>query len=460
MTHAARSARRPWPDYRAVWRWHFYAGLLCIPFVCFLSITGAIYLFKPQVDAWLDQPYDRLPAAQTALPSQSVQAALAANPGWTLHDYQLPSTIHSAAQVLIGRHGEERRVYVDRATLKVLKAVPEEQRFMRMIFHLHGELLLGDRGSMAVELAASWAIVMIITGIYLWWPRHTIGLAGVAYPRLSAGGRLFWRDLHAVIGVWVSLFALFMLVSGLPWAANWGGYLKEVRKLTGTASAHQDWPTGRSSEIAERRSKDAAAMAGMPGMSDMGGGAAPTSPPLLALSALDRVTPTVEALSLAPPVLISPPSKPNGPWSGRSDAQNRPLRVSLKLDPISGALVSRTDFAQRNPIDQIVGVGVAAHEGQLFGWPNQLLGVFIAVSLVSVSVSAVVLWWRRRAFGVLGAPAPEGDPRFSAGLAAIVIILGVLLPLFGASLIIVAVTEWLLLRRLPGARDWLGLRNP
>ena len=40
--------------YRTIWRWHFYAGLLCLPLVLWLAVTGPIYLFKPQVDAWLD----------------------------------------------------------------------------------------------------------------------------------------------------------------------------------------------------------------------------------------------------------------------------------------------------------------------------------------------------------------------------------------------------------------------
>ena len=42
--------------YRAVWRWHFYAGVFCIPFVLWLACTGAIYLFKPQIERWLDRP--------------------------------------------------------------------------------------------------------------------------------------------------------------------------------------------------------------------------------------------------------------------------------------------------------------------------------------------------------------------------------------------------------------------
>ena len=54
------SARKSWPDYRAVWRWHFYAGLFCIPFVTVLAISGSIYLFKPQIESWIDRDYDNL----------------------------------------------------------------------------------------------------------------------------------------------------------------------------------------------------------------------------------------------------------------------------------------------------------------------------------------------------------------------------------------------------------------
>ena len=53
-------SEKSWPDYRAVWRWHFYAGLLCIPFVIVLSISGLIYLFKPQIEVWNDRHYDNL----------------------------------------------------------------------------------------------------------------------------------------------------------------------------------------------------------------------------------------------------------------------------------------------------------------------------------------------------------------------------------------------------------------
>ncbi|MBN9136430.1 MAG: PepSY domain-containing protein, partial [Phyllobacterium sp.] len=36
--------------YRAIWRWHFFAGLLVIPFMLNLAITGGLYLFKDEID--------------------------------------------------------------------------------------------------------------------------------------------------------------------------------------------------------------------------------------------------------------------------------------------------------------------------------------------------------------------------------------------------------------------------
>src|SRR4029079_14587325 len=84
----------------------------------------------------------------------------------------------------------------------------------------------------------------------LWWPRETRGLAGVLYPRLHAGRRVFWRDLHAVAGIWISTLALFLLITALPWTPIWGAGFKELRTL-GTPELEQDWSAGRSTEHAE-----------------------------------------------------------------------------------------------------------------------------------------------------------------------------------------------------------------
>src|SRR3546814_2780990 len=93
-----------------------------------------------------------------------------------------------------------------------LGSLAPESRLMELDKRIHGQLLLGKRGSWLVELAASWAIVLMLSGLYLWWPRGR-GLAGVVWPRLKSGRQVVWRDLHAVTGFWVSGLALVLLIT-------------------------------------------------------------------------------------------------------------------------------------------------------------------------------------------------------------------------------------------------------
>ena len=102
------------------------------------------------------------------------------------------------------------------------------------------------------------------------------------------------------------------------------------------------------------------------------------------------------------------------------------------------------DFAGRPALDRVINVGIAAHEGQLFGVANQLLGLFTALGLVAMCVSAVVMWWRRRPEGRLGMPAPRSrTSRIGRPLGALIVCIGILLPVLGASVI----PLWLLGRR-------------
>jgi uncharacterized iron-regulated membrane protein len=105
-----------------------------------------------------------------------------------------------------------------------------------------------------------------------------------------------------------------------------------------------------------------------------------------------------------------------------------------------------------------VSVGVAAHEGQLFGWFNQLLGLLTAIGYLVLVVSATLMWWRRRPRGALGAPpALAQPPRLATFVVALVVALGVFLPTLGVSLIVVLLAERLIRRFAPGASHWLGL---
>ncbi|UVO49022.1 PepSY domain-containing protein [Sphingomonas sp. SUN019] len=442
---ATIAPRREWPSYTSVWRWHFYAGLFCIPFVLWLALTGSVYLFRPQIEALIDRPYaDVATTGPRERAARQSAAAVAAVPGSVLHRYQLPDTPTQAVQIIVGKDKAETRVYVHPQTLAVLKTVDEDQRLMRIVFRLHGEMLAGDPGSYLVELAASWAIVMILSGLFLWWPRGR-GPAGVIWPRLSAGGRRFWRDLHAVTGFWVSFMALFLLLSGLPWAKSWGSYLKVVRSAVEGQPVRQDWTVGRSGEVRARGAADAGTRAMLEDHADHGG--MPMADPAASYAPLDNMVATVVPLDLAAPVLIAPPTGPGQPWTAKSDAADRPQRTDLTLDPATGAVLTRKDFAERRLVDRLIGYGIAVHEGALFGWLNQLLNLATALGLMLLSISGAVMWWRRRPSGKLGAPVARVRAPAAIGFFALIVTFGVMLPLFGASLLIVLVADRLIVAK-------------
>lgn len=424
-----------------LWRWHFYAGLVCIPFILLLSLTGTIYLFKPQGEAAIDAKYQNLTLNHAPRSASAIaNAAIAAVPGSTLRFYQMPTSESQAIRVMVAKRKVETLVYVRPDNLEVVKIVPKNGRFMAIAHDIHGELLMGKTGSLFVEAAACWAIVMVVTGLYLWWPRNASGLGGLIYPRK---GKLFMRDLHAVTGVWVSFFALFLLLTGLPWTEVWGDSFKAVRRITHTSAVKQDWTLSRAEEARI--------------LADETGGAnhMQTNPNYLA--GLDDIVASARKERLAYPVEVAPPNNRNKHWVVRSQSQNRMQRVNIEYDSQTGLELNRERFEDRHIIDKITGIGISVHEGQLFGWFNQFLGVLTAVGLCTLSVSAFIMWRRRAPDGALGAPPAIPDQKIGAGIAILIIAFAIFLPVLGVMLVIIAAIETLILRHLPPARKWLGL---
>ncbi len=422
--------------HHTIWRWHFYAGLFVIPFILILSITGAVYLFKPQIDAWEESGFLGDAQAATLTADRQVDAALRAFPGARFDSYRLPKRAGDAVLVHVALAGGQsmRDVFVSPGG-EVLGSFDPENRIIAFVGRIHSELLIGRYGSWIVELAASWAILMVLTGLYLWWPQRS-GLAGVVWPRLTAGRRLLWRDLHAVTGFWVSGLALVLLVTAMPWANVWGEGFKIVRAEMGWQKGRQDWKTG-----GEHAEHDHAVMLAMEAR-----GQGPVR--------LSAIVAKAQAERLAFPVVILPPSD-QMVWSVRSQAQNRPLRASITYDMMTGAEIKREDFADKHAIDRAIGYGIAWHEGQLFGWISQLIGLLTACALIILTVTGFVMWRRRKPEGALGVP--SALPVRIQGAGVLMLLLATLLPLLAASLIGLFVFERLVLPRLPALALWLGV---
>lgn len=435
--------------YRTLWRWHFYAGLLVIPFILFLSLTGAIYLFKPQLDRWQESGWHALNPAPAISPDAQLAAALRALPGARFVHYRLPTTPGDAAVVHVALPGNTgMRDIAVAPDGRVIGIVDPEDRISAVVARLHGSLLLGTTGSLIVETAASWAILLILSGLYLWWPRGR-GAAGVIWPRLDRGGRLMWRDLHAVTGFWVAGLALVTLASGLPWTKSWATAFKAVRAELGWVQSAQDWRGG----IDLHAAHDHKAMAEQ---------SRPPSPPPAGGVSLTDIVASARREAMPFPAIISPPGaparfgKPNGAfWKLTSEAQNRPLIRTVRYDARTGAIIDRKGFADKHPIDRVINYGIAWHEGQLFGWINQAIGLLTAAMLILLAASGTIMWWRKRPAGRLGAPPmPTGER--GAVVMAIILVMAALLPMLAASLGAIWLIDRVVQAAVPSGARWLG----
>jgi uncharacterized iron-regulated membrane protein len=422
--------------YRTIWRWHFYAGVFCIPFVIVLALTGAIYLFKPYYEHWQESEYRDLPISGEAIaPNQQIQIALNAIPNGKLLSYRLPQTADEAVAVNVQTINVQAeniwQVFINPYTGELLGIQRKDLMLMNLVKTFHGELLLGNVGSIFVELAACWAIVLIVTGLYLWWPRNARGLAGVIYPRLREGSRIFWRDIHAVIGIWISALALFLLITGLPWALVWGSALKEIRSFEITP-VQQDWTQSRTHEHQSWRAQASSVFN--------------LAPEILSAAV---------NLKLAAPVELSVADAEHNFWKASSQSQNRPLRADVWIAS-DGSIEKHNNFVDKPLLDRAIGIGIAAHEGYLFGWFNLVLGVLTCLGLMLMSVSGFILWRKRKPDSVLGAPLAM-PTRIGFTVLTITFGLAVFLPMLAISLVIIFLIETGLRRWNKRAAAWLGL---
>jgi uncharacterized iron-regulated membrane protein len=449
--------------YRAVWRWHFYAGLIVAPFMLMLSVTGAIYLFKEDINDLL-YAHERLVApVQASLPfSQLVAAAEAAMPGGVVTRIDPPATPDRSAQVFVVGAAGERRVFVNPATAEVLGAQNYQTTLVGLAEQLHGSLMLGKFGDAIVELAACWGAVLVVTGLYLWWPRGRRGVLSALTPSFAARGRPLWKSVHSTLGAWASAVILFLILTGLPWANVWGTLLRGGADIAGVGypAAHRSHGPGPVSTPTLREATGDAPWtlenAPMPQSEDHsahhgGGGMTPSHASAGAIG-VDREATILADAGVATPYRLSLPKGPAGVYTAVVYPGDPRGQRTVQLDQYSGRILGDVAFAQYGVAAKAVEFGVQLHMGNFFGRANQFLMLFACIGVAGLSITGPVMWWKRRPKGRLGAPRPL-EPAGLRGVALVTLALGLVFPLAGLSLAVaLAVERWVAPRVWGGGR--------
>lgn len=440
--------------YRRIWRWHFFAGLFCLPFIFLLALTGAAYLFNKQVDdivhaGLLLRPQAQAPA--NGVPASVLVAAAAGAGGGVPRALHWPADARHSVQVDVRQgDGSVRQVFLDPATGQVLGSMAESERIMGLVKRIHSLSVAGDAGNVLIEIVAGWVIVLVLTGAYLWWPRGRS--AGVLAIRPGARGRVWWRDLHAVTGAFGAAVILFLALTGMPWSIVWGkqvnGWVNAHGLGTPAAmragAARSVLPMATLGEVpwsAEQRPMPVSASHEHAGHGEAAH--APDQGPAADGIGADRAVALFAAAGLDGGYRLVLPQGPQGVYSAVRLRSAQDGQRVIHLDQYSGKIVQDLGPNDVGAVARVTDWGISVHQGIEYGWPNQLLMLFGCLALMLSCVSGVVIWWKRRPAGQLAAPRRKDGERLALGVLAIAAGLGLLFPLLGASMVVAALGDYL-----------------
>jgi uncharacterized iron-regulated membrane protein len=336
---------------------------------------------------------------------------------------------------------------------------------------LHRKLLLGKPGELLMELAACWTLVMIGTGVALWWPRGATRARDALVPRLTLKGRPLWKSVHAVMGIWLALGALAFVLTGLPWSGSWGKQFKALASAANLGAPPGTWgglplrsvlPVAARGEASANTTEtkthathvghdiQAAQQDSMPGMvmddlplpqTPWAVGNAPvpasadegTVPPL----PLGRIVSQAAALGVTSGYNIALPTSATGVYTVSYFPADPQKERTIYIDQYSGAVLKDIRYADYGAISKAVSYGTSLHMGRYFGVANQILSATISLGLAMMAATGCVMWWKRRPQRSLGAPSRERAAPPMRGWKTGLIMLGIVFPLMGATLIVV-----------------------
>ncbi|WP_431231296.1 PepSY-associated TM helix domain-containing protein [Mycolicibacterium psychrotolerans] len=263
---------------RRIWRLHFWVGLFAAPVLVVLACSGLVILYSQPLDALLNRHLLVVEQGPQTVPldAQVATATQHAGAGSTLEAVTPPDGPDASTRVDFSAADAQGypqaeanviQVFVDPYTGAYLGQRDQLSGLVGWANQLHrmfgndgphiqlpslGHLINPSAypestipvgiGNLWMELTATWILVLLGSGIYLWWPRAAEAAKPLLRVRWRAGGRVRWRDVHALTGVVVAVILICYILSGMTWTRYWGENWRAVT-ATVTPSTEIDAPS-------------------------------------------------------------------------------------------------------------------------------------------------------------------------------------------------------------------------
>lgn len=362
---------------KVVGKIHLWLGFTSGLLVFIIAVTGCIYAFQKEIqDLTQSFRFVEKQSREFLPPSVLKAAAEKVLPEKHIHAVQYLGA-ERAAMVIYYNYEPDYYyylVYVNPYTAEVLKVKDMEADFFQFILNGHFYLWLPPEiGQPVVATATLVFVVLLISGIFLWWPRKKKD----AKQRFKVKWKARWRrvnyDLHNVLGFYTWSIALIFALTGLVWGFQW--FAKGVYNLAGGEKNY---------EYSEPLSDTTVHYNGdVPAIDKVFAKMQEQYP---ASSAIEVHIPESHA------AVIGANANPDMETYWKIDYRyyDQYTLKEASVDHVYGR------FPEAKAADKLLRMNYDIHTGAILGLPGKVLAFFASLICASLPITGTYIWWGRR----------------------------------------------------------------
>ena len=201
---------------------HLWLGLGSGLIVLVVALTGCIFVFHDEIkDLTRDyrkvNPQNEVFATPSLLQQKMKSLYPEAVPGMVVYQGR-----DRSAFVLTEIDESPHQIYFNPYSAEFLQKENLEEDFFLLVEDLHMHLWLPEKiGKQIIGASTLIFVFMLISGLILWWPKKRKNLKKRLQIKWNAKWRRLNYDWHRVTGLYISLLALFIALTGLSFSYEW-----------------------------------------------------------------------------------------------------------------------------------------------------------------------------------------------------------------------------------------------
>ena len=200
---------------------HVWAGLIVGSLLILVAVSGAVLVFRPQLERRLDPRRFIVAPGESRLSLDFLaQKAAAARPGVSLESTRYYG---DPTMPVLMYFSDKRYVHLNPYTGEVLGL---RQRYGEGFgwfegLHKYVQISPSDAGETVTGTASMIFVGIILSGVVLWWPATRRALRAGLTLNFKLTGRPWNLNLHKAVGIYAAVIILFSASSGGPIAFEW-----------------------------------------------------------------------------------------------------------------------------------------------------------------------------------------------------------------------------------------------